>query len=162
MFTRKKVKILNQLSQAINREYGFILSRRLYFFKNYYPRITFGPCGAFAKTFFEVWNELFEEKVTICFLFSKSKGRCIHCFIKLPNGKFFDGGNKVCTINKYRKGRRSDTFFEEMKIYDHAELEKNADGLIRTYEHCPNYDNEKTRSIVKAYLTRLSESFILV
>lgn len=152
MLTRERIKILNQLSKTINKEYGY----KQYKEKDIcFPRINLGPCGAFAKIFFDVWNELFEYKVNICFLFTKNREICCHCFIKLPNDNFFDGGRGVFTSDKFIKEGSTDIFIEEMKIYDEAELEKNAYGLNRRYEDCPNYNNEKVKSIVLSYLTRL-------
>jgi len=49
----------------------------------------------------------------------------------------------------------SRSYIEEMVEFDEIVLEKNADGLNRKYKECPNYDNEKTRSIILSYLTPL-------
>jgi hypothetical protein len=46
--------ILEKITKEINTEYGF---------HNDIPRINYGPCGIFAKIFFDKWNKLFDKKV---------------------------------------------------------------------------------------------------
>src|SRR5215831_15428429 len=54
----KQVAVLNDLRDEINLTYGYV---------DGWPRIDRGPCGRFAKLFYEHWNERFEHKVTIVF-----------------------------------------------------------------------------------------------
>lgn len=51
-------EILENIKDEINKEYGFYDKT---------PRINYGPCGVFAKVFFDKWNELFINKCRICF-----------------------------------------------------------------------------------------------
>ena len=147
--------VLNDLSSRINKEYGYKTFKRWYIFKTRIPRINLGPCGPFAKLFHDMWNDFFKEKVTICFLFMTGKEYCLHCFVKLPTGEYFDGGAGLFVDVKSLGVWPSNTFIEEMKEYDEAKLEKNAFGLKRTYAECPSYSNEKVSEIIALHLKKL-------
>jgi hypothetical protein len=145
MLTNATIEALDKIKESINAEYGF---------KNNFPRVNLGPCGPFAKTFFDIWNDLFPEKVTICFLFVRESKQCEHIFIRLPDGNYFDGGFGVVQpleAAKFIPGG----YIEEMIEFNESELDKNAYGLNRKYAECPNYDHEKTRSIILSYLSPL-------
>src|SRR5262245_48718943 len=82
-----QVAVLNGLRDEINLIYGY-----RYFAS---PRVNWGPCGRFAKTFREEWNARFKEKVNIVFVMSIDGKVCYHVLIQLPDGNYFDGGNGV-------------------------------------------------------------------
>ncbi|HFF3350061.1 TPA: AAA family ATPase [Legionella pneumophila] len=56
------------------------------------PRINYGPCGVFAKLFFDAWNKRFTDKVHIVFILMKSHEECWHIALRLPTGELYDGG----------------------------------------------------------------------
>jgi hypothetical protein len=148
--TEQEVAILNQLRNEINTSYGF---------KDGVPRVNMGPCGPFAKNFYEQWNARFKDKVEIAFIMLKNSKPpiCAHILVKLPSGRYFDGGNGVMTdsilLSKFPNSR-----IEEMKKFDQKLLENNAGGLNRRYPNCPNYSSEITEKIIEKYLTILSKS----
>jgi hypothetical protein len=137
---------LNDISRALNKEYGF---------NDGIPRINMGPCGPCSKIFFQAWNSLFAEKVTICFLFSAENGICLHCFIKLPDGNYFDAGHGVVAAVGVQLLTPGDSVISEMKVYDEKKLNRNAYGLDRKYVDCPGYSNRKTTQIILSGLQRL-------
>ncbi|SRR5258708_15734801 len=147
MLTPEKIKALEQIQSAINSKYGF---------KNGIPSVNMGPCGPFAKAFFEIWNGLFSEKVIICFLFEKGTTKCAHCFLKLPSGDYYDGGNGIVKAESIDKLISPDFVIEEMNEYDEAELDKNAYGLNRAYPQCSTYDHEHTKEVIEKYLSESS------
>src|SRR5712692_4989426 len=61
------------------------------------PRINLGPCGRFARDFRARWNARFRDPVTIAFIMSNDGATCHHVLVKLPDGRYFDGGNGVVT-----------------------------------------------------------------
>jgi hypothetical protein len=144
-----KIAILNQLRNEINVTYGF---------KNAVPRINIGPCGPFAKAFYEQWNAQFNDKVDIAFIMLKNSKPpvCAHILIKLPDGSYFDGGNGVVSdsvlLLQFPNSR-----IEVMKQFDVKLLENNAGGLSRQYPNCINYSNDLTKRIIEKYLTILSK-----
>ena len=144
----QEIGILNQLSNEINTSYGF---------KDGVPRINMGPCGPFAKDFYEQWNARFKNKVDITFIMLKNSKPpiCAHILVKLPDGNYFDGGNGVVTDSALLSKFPNSTI-EEMKEFDLKLLEKNAGGLNRKYPNCPNYSNELTTKMIDKYLTILS------
>src|SRR5690349_11215692 len=109
MLSEKVIRVLNELSGDINREYGF---------ERDFPRINLGPCAPFAKMFYMVWNQLFPDHATICFLFPEKRDYCVHCFIKLPGGDYFDGGNGVVLASEAEAIIPPGCTIEEMKEYD--------------------------------------------
>ncbi len=139
------IEPLNALRDDINGRYGF---------RNGAPRINLGPCGRFARDFRERWNERFREPATIAFIMSdKDPSNCFHVLVRLPDGRYYDGGNGVMTAEAltahYPGGH-----IEEMKQFDFGLLDKRSYGLGRTYPECPNYSDEFTRQAIE---TRLSE-----
>jgi hypothetical protein len=147
----RQTEVLNELSNEINWTYGY---------KDGIPRINIGPCGRFAKTFREQWNDRFQRKINIVFLMA-SDDHCCHVLVKLPGGTYFDGGNGVMSgpalLDKFAQftpGVR----IEEMVEFDLKLLDKHSHGLGRTYEHCPNYSDESTFRIIERYLARLAEN----
>jgi len=83
---------LEKIKKEINEEYGF---------HEGIPRINYGPCGVFAKIFFEKWNQLFDEKVHICFILTPTKDECDHIVIRLPSGELYDGGIGIHINDEY-------------------------------------------------------------
>ena len=52
--------LLNELSDKINKRYGYVKIAGDNFDE---PAINSGPCGPFANAFFKLWNLKFTEKV---------------------------------------------------------------------------------------------------
>src|SRR5215467_4456962 len=87
-FDRVK-EVLNKLRDDINEVFGVSKAG---------PRINQGPCGPFAALFLEVWNLYFPLPCRICFLMDTNDPElCYHCFVQLPDKRFFDGGYGVLT-----------------------------------------------------------------
>lgn len=141
--------ILDDLKNEINALYGF---------DNGAPRINSGPCGRFANTFYEEWNERFADSVSISFIMSADSSECYHVLTKLPNGDYFDGGNGILTKKELYKGYEQGMYIIDMLEYDHELLNEMSYGLDRDYERCPNYSDEKTRSIIEKHLDLLESS----
>lgn len=133
-------EVLQNLTDEINAEYGF---------HDGIPRINYGPCGVFAKLFYEEWNSLFPEKVNICFILTPNKDECDHVAIRLPAGEIFDGGIGIHTDSEY-----SEKFIvEDMFDYDEALLEKWSYGLDREYPRfCPDFNRDAMRKIIRSNL----------
>src|SRR5205085_3678231 len=75
------------------------------------PRINYGPCGVFAKLFFEAWNSRFKDKVHLVFIMMRSQEECWHIAIRLPTGALYDGGIGIHTDEAYNS--------VYMVVYDH-------------------------------------------
>ena len=144
MIAEKTKEVLQKIKDEINNEYGF---------HDEIPRINYGPCGVFAQIFFKKWNELFKEKVHICFILTQSKDECDHVLIRLPSGELYDGGIGVHSDKQYK----TKFLIEEMINYDEEILEKWSYGLDRTYPRfCPHFDREFVEKIVNSNLDYLS------
>ena len=141
----KQVATLNGLRDEINLTYGYV---------DGWPRIDRGPCGRFAKLFYEHWNERFHPQVTIAFIMT-TNGICDHVLIKLPDGSYYDGGNGVISgvtlLREFRNGDR----IEEMFHYDYSLLDQRSYSLKRSYELCTNYSDEMTATIIDKHLALL-------
>ncbi len=139
---------LNALRDDINAQYGF---------RNGAPRINLGPCGRFARDFRERWNARFREPVTIAFVMSNSDAsNCFHVLVRLPDGRYYDGGNGVMTgaaLVAHHPGGH----IEEMKDFDFELLDKRSYGLGRTYSECPNYSDEFTQQVIEQRLSELTK-----
>jgi hypothetical protein len=136
---------LENIKSQINAEYGF---------HEGIPRINYGPCGVFAQVFFQQWNALFQEKVHICFVLTRSRDECDHVCICLPSGELYDGGIGVHTRDLYIP----QFVLEDMLQYDEPLLEKWSYGLDRTYPRfCPNFDRKFVERIIKSNLENLFE-----
>jgi hypothetical protein len=143
--TSGMVEVLNALRNDIDARYGF---------RNGSPRINLGPCGRFARDFRERWNARFRDPVTIAFIIAnKDPSNCYHVLVRLPEGRYFDGGNGVMT-GAFLATLYPDGHIEEMKDFDSGLLDKRSYGLGRTYPECPNYSDEFTQRAIE---TRLSE-----
>lgn len=140
---------LNELSEEVNKLYGFVEVPGDNFGE---PSINSGPCGPFANVFYELWNQKFADKVNIVFIMVKNSDECWHILIRLPNGMLFDGGIGVHTEEKY-----SDKFdIEDMREYDLALLEQRSYGLDRTYpRYCPNFNIKTLRSLIEKFLNKV-------
>ena len=131
---------LEKIKEDINQTYGF---------HDGIPRINYGPCGVFAKIFFDKWNELFDNKCNICFILTLDRDECDHITIRLPSGELYDGGIGVHTDNQYR-----DKFLiEDMFDYDEKLLNKWSYGLDRVYPRfCPDFNRQVVKKIVHSNL----------
>ena len=139
------VELLNSLRNDITARYGFLDGA---------PRVNLGPCGRFARDFRELWNARLRQPITIAFIMSNSDtSNCHHVVVKLPDGKYFDGGNGVVT-EEFLRTLYPDSHIDEMKRFDHDLLDKRSYGLGRAYPECANYSDEFTRGAIE---TRLSE-----
>src|SRR6266545_4909833 len=138
-------RVLNDLREDINGRYGFRAGA---------PRINLGPCGRFARDFRERWNARFREPVTIAFLMStRDASNCYHVLVKLPDGRYYDGGNGVVT-EQFLMTLYSEMRIEEMMEFNFALLDKRSYGLGRSYPVCPNYSDKFTQRAIE---TRLAE-----
>lgn len=139
---------LEQIKEEINEEYGFLYEK---------PRINRGPCGVFAQVFFKKWNELFEQKVHICFVMNQDMNECDHVLIRLPSGELYDGGVGVHADSTYLP----EFLIKDMIDYDETFLEKWSYGLNRTYpESCSNFNRKTVEHIVHSNLEHLSKKSI--
>jgi len=140
--------ILNRLRDEINANYGYIGGK---------PRINKGPCGRFAKAFREEWNTRFSKKINIAFVMSRDGSICYHVLVKLPDGRYFDGGNGV--MSRWRLLMRFPlaSSVEEMVEFDPYLLSYRTNGLNRDYPYCPNYSDCTTAMIIKKHLALLAK-----
>ncbi|HAU0495579.1 TPA: AAA family ATPase [Legionella pneumophila] len=116
------------------------------------PRINYGPCGVFAKLFFDAWNKRFTDKVHIVFILMKSHEECWHIALRLPTGELYDGGIGIHRDSDYGENY----YIEEMIEYDHGLLEKWSYGLDRVYpRYCPNFDKDKLQFLIQSHLDRI-------
>jgi hypothetical protein len=139
------VEALNALRNDINARYGY---------RDGAPRINLGPCGRFARDFRARWNTRFREPVTIAIIMSNDGMTCHHVLVKVPDGRFFDGGNGVVTEAALMR-LFSDSRIEEMKNFDLKLLDQRSYGLDRTYPECPNYSDEFTQQAIEKSLDAL-------
>ncbi len=136
---------LNQLKEKINAMLGF---------HENIPRINYGPCGVFAKLFYDSWNSRFSEKVHICFIMTHDYEECDHVAIRLPWNDLYDGGIGVHTDSLYTKK----FIIEDMLNYDHDRLEKWSYGLDRVYPRfCPHFNKDKLAHLIDEHLNHLQE-----
>jgi hypothetical protein len=139
------IEALNALRNDMNALYGY---------RDGAPRINLGPCGRFARDFRAQWNARFRAPVTIAFIMSNVGTICHHVLVKLPDGKYFDGGNGVVADTALLR-LFSDSRIEEMKEFDLKLLDQRSYGLGRTYPECPNYSDEFTQQAIEKRLTAL-------
>ncbi len=140
---QKTREALEKIKDEINAEYGF---------QGTIPRINHGPCGVFSQIFIKKWNELFEDKVHICFILTKTKDDCDHILIRLPFGELYDGGVGIHPESEYT----TEFLIEEMLEYDEALLEKWSYGLDRTYpKFCPDFDRNFVEQTIQQNLQQL-------
>ncbi len=136
-------EVLTDLKEDVNSLLGF---------HEDIPRINYGPCGVFAKLFFDAWNYRFEDKVHIVFIM-ETIDECWHIAIRLPTGELYDGGIGIHNEKAYPENY----FIEDMKEYDHKKLEKWSYGLDRTYpRYCPNFNKAQINSLIIQNLERLT------
>ena len=145
----KVINLLNELSNEINKRYGYVTIAGDNFGE---PAINSGPCGPFANVFLKLWNQKLTEKVTIVFIMVKNSDECWHVLIRLPNGLLFDGGCGVHNEEKYK-----DKFdIEDMLGYDIELLEKRSHGLNRKYpRYCPDFSIEFISDLIRKYLDKI-------
>ena len=139
------VEALNALRNDINARYGY---------RDGAPRVNLGPCGRFARDFRARWNARFREPVTIAFIMSNDGATCHHVLVKLPDGRYFDGGNGAVTEAALMR-LFSDSRIEEMKDFELKLLEQRSYGLDRTYPECPNYSDKFTQQAIEKRLAAL-------
>lgn len=136
-------KTLETIKEEINKKYGF---------HGEIPRINYGPCGVFAKIFYDKWNELFHDKCNICFILTFDRDECDHITIRLSSGELYDGGIGVHTENNYL----GEFLVEDMLTYDEELLNKWSYGLDRTYPRfCPDFNREFVESVIHSNLENL-------
>ena len=139
----EEITVLNDLKNDINQLLGF---------HEEIPRINYGPCGAFAKLFFDAWNGRFQDKVHIVFVMMTSHEECWHIALRMPSGELYDGGIGLHCEEVYGEGY----LFEDMIEYDHERLEKWSYGLERDYPRfCPDFNKEVVNSLIIHHLDRL-------
>lgn len=143
MLPSKTIEVLENIKKEITKEYGF---------HDAIPRINYGPCGVFADIFFKNWNELFKEKVHICFVLTHTRDECDHVLIRFPSGELYDGGIGIHNDDTYVP----EFIIDDMIHYDEALLEKWSYGLDRTYPRfCPHFDRKTVEHIVHSNLKKL-------
>ncbi len=142
-------RILEQLRDAINGEYGF---------KGDWPRINLGPCGSFAKLFRESWQRWMDEELHIVFVMDPKW--CRHVCVTLPDGALYDGGFGLMTEGDiHRKfAKVCPVVLERMAIYDEPLLEQRSYGWGNPYQHCPNYSWSTTQRLIDDHLRALSRA----
>jgi hypothetical protein len=145
-YSEKREAVLNRLHNEINRVYGFADGN---------PRVNRGPCGRFARDFREQWNRLFEQKINIVFAMTADRQECYHVLVKLPDGRYYDGGNGVIPGTVLYRQYTGGLKLDEMKSFDYDLLDKRSYSLARTYRMCPNYSDDTTRSIIARHLKEL-------
>jgi len=135
--------VLENIKEEINAEYGF---------HDGIPRINYGPCGVFAKVFWDCWNGLFETKVHIAFVMTAARDECDHVCICFPTGELYDGG-----VGLHSRADYSGEFvIDEMLVYDESLLDKWSYGLDRTYPRfCPRFRRSFVEKTVQANLETL-------
>ncbi len=135
---------LDNIKNEINQEYGF---------HDTIPRINYGPCGVFAKVFFDEWNRNFpKDKCHICFIMTLDRNECDHVVIRLATGELYDGGIGIHNDSEYLEK----FVIDEMREYDEGLLEKWSYGLNRTYpRYCPNFNRATIEKIIKTNLESL-------
>lgn len=107
----------------------------------------------FAQIFFLKWNELFEQKVHICFVMTPSRDECDHVCICFPTGELYDGGIGIHT----RKNYIPKFVIDDMVVYDESLLEEWSYGLDRTYPRfCPDFNRNVVERIVHRNLEDLA------
>lgn len=125
----EKIKVQNRIKDCINTEYGF---------HDGLPAINLGPCGPFAKLFYQEYNKRFEEKAIICFVIAKTSGDCVHCCIRFHDGNFFDGGNGFVLKEEVEEWLITHNFYlEEMFNYNEEQLEKERIALTGNTNFAP-------------------------
>ncbi|KTD56746.1 hypothetical protein Lsan_2906 [Legionella santicrucis] len=148
----KTLMLLNELSEKINKLYGFVKIAGENFGE---PAINSGPCGPFANAFYKIWNQKVSEKVTIAFIMVKNSDECWHVLIRLPNGLLFDGGVGVHPEDTWDKNKFD---VVDMLKYDLQPLEKHSGGLNRKYpRYCPNFSIDKVIDLIKNYINFIEE-----
>ncbi len=140
----KLKEALENIKNEINQEYGF---------HDTIPRINYGPCGVFAKVFYDEWNKTFpEDKSHICFIMTLDRSECDHIVIRLVSGELYDGGIGIHNDSEYL----GKFLIDEMHEYDEALLEKWSYGLNRTYQRfCPNFNRHFVEQVIKKNLKEL-------
>lgn len=120
------------------------------------PRVNLGPCGPFAKLFREEWNARFAEPVEIGFALSFDGNRSFHVFVRLPDGRFFDGGRGVVDAQGMMRDYESGSVLVLMDPFDLDTLDRYSYGLVRDYPGCPAWDEAWARELVRTHLDALA------
>ena len=137
--------VLGELRNEINSHYGL---------RDGVPRVNLGPCGRFARAFREEWNARFARKVDIAFVISQDNSICHHVLVRLPDRRYFDGGNGIMSEESL-VGLWADSHVEVMTQFDVALLDRRSYGLRRSYPICPNYSDDLTAQIIRKHLDKL-------
>lgn len=149
------ISILNALSDAINKRYGYVTINGENFGE---PAINSGPCGPFANTFYTIWNQKFTKKVHLVFIMVKNSDECWHVLVRLPDGSLFDGGFGVHHEDRWD----TDKFFiQDMPVYELNLLEKHSGGLNRVYpRYCPDFSLDFVTKLIIDHLDLIAENKI--
>jgi hypothetical protein len=149
--------ILNKLRDDINEE--FEVSEQG-------PRINRGPCGPFAALFYETWNSIFSDPCQICFLMAvDNPDLCYHILVKLPDGKFFDGGYGVADLAQaeevlIKNFGEGGAVIKVMDDYDEDLFDRYSGGRIKSGQpigaHCPKYSKERAKALIERRLQDLA------
>jgi hypothetical protein len=139
------VATLNAIRDELTSRYGF---------REGAPRVNLGPCGRVARDFREAWNARFSQAVTIVFIMAADGVECHHVLIKLPDSRYFDGGNGVVTKD-FLQALYPGSHIDEMKQFDWNLLDKRSYSLARSYSTCPNYSDEFTQRVIAEHLNAL-------
>jgi len=135
--------VLTHLRDDINRLYGQDA--------NGTTRINCGPCTRFAIVFRDEWQARFGQSPTLVLVLSPDQSECGHVMLKLPEGRYFDGGNGVLTERHFR-AMFPDQPIEEMAEIDLPRLDKLVGGIHRpNYPLCPNYSDKATAQLVRKH-----------
>jgi hypothetical protein len=86
---------------------------------------------------------------------SKDSAQCHHVLVRLPDGRYFDGGSGVVT-KSFLAALFPGSHIEEMANFDLALLDKRSYGLSRSYPECPNYSDDYIRHAIAQQLDVLA------
>jgi hypothetical protein len=139
----RMVAELNGLSRALNQEFGTL---------GPVPLINCGPCGRFAKIFYDEWQARYGQRLKFVFILTYDRKDCVHVLLRLPDGSYFDGGLGVMS----RELLDAEFFHPpivEQAEYDLMELNERSYGLLRQYPDCPKFDAAKARKLVRSVLS---------
>lgn len=172
---------LAALRSDINRTYGFLVGSRLRRFREDMrtnrvgkaelkaelmagmPLINKGPCAIFAKIFREEWNARFRRKASIAFVvLTELPGHpdfTMHTVVRLPDGRYFDGGNGLMTrrrlIALHRRYERLVTSgrvaIRDMLVHDDAVLGRFIPREM-SFRYVPDFSASRTRRLIRRRL----------
>ncbi|MBG85870.1 MAG: hypothetical protein CMO80_03090 [Verrucomicrobiales bacterium] len=134
--------VLNNLAKALNGLYGS---------DGTYPRLNCGPCGPFALEFQQAWNHRFMDRVHLSYIMTADHTHCYHVLLKLPDGRYYDGGNGVMHASQ-AVSLYPNSVIDDRSEFDLQLLHHRTGGLNRPYPLCPNYDHDTVRTLIIRHL----------